>query len=291
MYFTFKKYYLCLVVISMILALSSCNSRMSQERKADILLSHIRTLIDRNELNAAQLEIDSLHQLYPTLINKRKIAAALSDTIERRENFRSLVYCDSILPIKQRQLDSLLINFRFEKDTTYQQYGNYIYKTQRTENNAMRTYLKAYVDENADFYLISNYCGPKIQQSSVKTSAGNVYVETQNAGNDSAVFHEFNDEGNHWESLTFKNNADNGVASFIASNGASTLRITLNGKRKFTYLLDPSDRKAITESYHLWIIMKDYKELKIQIKKATLILENIKKRNIKSRLSDNQKGR
>jgi hypothetical protein len=163
------------VLFLLVLALSACNSREAQEKDADKRLKHIEQLIAQNALNAAKIEIDSIHSLYPRLVNKRRIAAALQDTVIRRESYRTLIYCDSILPQKQHEADSIQKNFRFEKNEKYQQFGNYVYKTQVTESNSNRTYLKTFVDENADFFLISNYCGGKIEHTSIEVAVNDLF--------------------------------------------------------------------------------------------------------------------
>jgi len=266
-------------VALVLLTLSSCSSREAQERDAEKRLKHIEQLIAGNALNAAKIEIDSIHSLYPRLVDKRKIAVALEDTIIRRESSRTLAYCDSILPLKLHQADSIQRNFRFEKNDKYQQFGNYVYKTQQTESNSNRNYLKAYVDENADFYLISNYFGGKIEHTSIELSANDLYVHTDTLSTSNSAYHSFNDGGLHWESLVFKNEDDKGVAAFIAQNSTLRLKVTLYGKKSFVYYLADADKKAITETYQLWIVKKDVLQLKKEIKKATLKIERINHRN------------
>ena len=70
----------------------SCNSRQKQEKQADIRLKQIEQLIKKELFNTAKIEIDSFHLLFPRLVNKRRIAAALEDTINRRESSRTLAY-------------------------------------------------------------------------------------------------------------------------------------------------------------------------------------------------------
>jgi hypothetical protein len=261
----------------LLFVLLSCNSRATQEKDADKRLKHIEQLINQNQLNSAKIEIDSIHSLYPRLVNKRRIAAALEDTILRRENSRTLAYCDSLLPIKQHEADSIQKNFRFEKNEKYQQFGNYVYKTQQTESNSNRNYLKAYVDENADFYLISNFCGGNIEHTSVEVSADDLFAHTDTLTTTNSAFHSFNDGGSHWESLTFKNEEDKGVSSFIAQNSLKRLKITLYGKKTYVYFLSDADKKAITETNRLWIVKKDIFQLHKEITKATKIIERITK--------------
>jgi len=254
----------------------SCNSRRSEEKKADERLKHIEQLINENALNAAKIEIDSIHLLFPRLVDKRREAQALEDTIVRRESSRTLAYCDSILPVKQHEADSIQRNFRFEKDSNYQEVGNYVYKTQRTENNTNRTYLKTLVDGNADFYLISNYCGGKLEHSSVKVSANDFFANTDTIDTSNAFNHSFIDGGTRWEAVTFKNEADKGVAAFITQYASMRIKVTLYGKKSYVYYLADNDKKAIVETYRLWVVKKDVAKLQEEIKKATIKIERIK---------------
>lgn len=267
--------------ISIFIIFVSCNPRKAQEKKADERLKQIEQLINENSLNSAKIQIDSIHLLFPKLVEKRRIAAALEDTIVRRESARNLAYCDSILPFKQREADSIQKNFRFEKDTVYQQFGNFVYKTQRTENNANRTYLKSYVNENADFYLISNYTGRKIEHISVRVSINDLFAQTDSIETSNANYHSFDDGGTHWETITFKNEADKGVASFISQNAKERIKITLYGKGKYIYYLSDVDKKAISETYNLWVVKKDVTKLLKEIKKSKIKIERINQRKSK----------
>ena len=233
-------------------------------------------MINNNAFNTAKIEIDSLHQLYPRLVAKRKIAAAFSDTIIRRESARTLAYCDSILPFKIHEADSIQRNFRLEKDTVYQQYGNFIYKTQRTEDNTNRNYLKAYVDENAEFFLMSNYCGAKIEHTSVEVSANELFANTDTLEVSNAANHSFTDAGTRWETLTFKNDAATRVSNFIVQYQSMPIKVKLHGKKTITYFLADSDKKAIAETNNLWVVKKDVAKLQKEIKKAKLKIERIK---------------
>lgn len=256
--------------------LVSCNSRQKQEKQADIRLKHIEELINRNKLNEAKIEIDSIHFLFPRLINKRRVAAALEDTIVRRESSRTLAYCDSLLPGKLREADSIQRNFRFEKDKVYQEIGNFIYKTQQTESNASRIYLKAYVDEKADLFLISNYSDGKLEHTMVEVSVNGLSAHTDTIDTSDPNYHSFTNDGHRWEVVTFENEAGKDVTSFITQYAAMQVKVILHGKKNYVYYLDAGDKKAISETYHLWVVKKDVVKLQKEIKKATAKIERIK---------------
>ena len=256
--------------------LMSCNSREKQERLADIRLKNIEQLISNNSLNAAKIQIDSIHLLFPRLVNKRRIAAALEDTIVRRESSRTLAYCDSILPKKQHEADSIQKNFRFEKDKIYQETGNYIYKTQQVESNTNRIYLKAYVSENADLFLISNYCGGKLEHTTVEVASNELFAHTDTIDTSDPNYHSFTDGGMRWEVVTFKNDAGKDVASFVAQYTTKQIKVILHGKKNYIYYLADSDKKAILETYHFWIVKKDVVGLQKEIQKAISKIDRIK---------------
>jgi hypothetical protein len=267
-----KKSVTLLLILSLLI---SCSSRKMQEKEAEKRLAQIQLLIDQSAYNKAKIDIDSIHKLFPLLVDKRRVAVALLDTIIRRESSRSLAYCDSILPFKIHLLDSIQKNFRFEKDSKYQDIGNYVYKTEQTESNASRIYLKTYVDENAVFYLVSNYCGSKIDQQSIEVSVNDLFAHTDSIELSDPNNHRFDDAGSHFESLVFKNKSQREVVDFITQSNSKSLKVTLRGKKSYSYYLAEADRKAILATYHFWKVKKDVVQLQNEIKKSISRIERI----------------
>nr|MBP8783191.1 hypothetical protein [Paludibacter sp.] len=222
------KFFRIFSAVAFVAVFASCNGGESPEKQADKKLLEIEQLIADNDWATARLKIDSIHTLFPRLVDKRKIAVALADTISRRESARMLAYCDSILPVKKAEADSLMKYFRFEKDEKYQEVGNYVYKSQITEQNTGRNYLKCYVDEKANFYLVSNVGGSRINHRNVMVSAGDGFATTENDSVAKGVFHSFTTDGQYFESLTFTN-ADGGIGGFIAANRNEKIKVTLLG--------------------------------------------------------------
>ena len=258
--------------------LNSCNSRAKEEKNADEKLKNIEQLIVGNQFDAALLQIDTVNILYPRLVAKRKIAAALKDTILRRQSAKVLEYANSVLPQKLAELDTLQKAFKFEKDETYQEFGNFVYKSQITEQNTTRNYLKCYVDENADLYFISNVVGTKLNHKSLKVSIGTLSAQTDTLNVNDDNFHSFNNDGTYWETLTFKNEADSGITAFIASHKAERIKVDLIGTKKLSYYLADQDKKAIAATYDFWILKKDVKKLQNDVEKATIRIGRIQLR-------------
>ena len=272
------KFFRIFSAVAFVAVFASCNGGESPEKQADKKLLEIEQLITDNDWATARLKIDSIHTLFPRLVDKRKIAVALADTISRRESARMLAYCDSILPVKKAEADSLMKYFRFEKDEKYQEVGNYVYKSQITEQNTGRNYLKCYVDEKANFYLVSNVGGSRINHRNVMVSAGDGFASTENDSVAKGVFHSFTTDGQYFESLTFTN-ADGGIGGFIAANRNEKIKVTLLGSKKIEYQLPETDKKAIAASYHLWLLKKDIMRLEREILKAQVIIGNINLRH------------
>lgn len=272
------KFFRIFSAVAFVAVFASCNGGESPEKQADKKLLEIEQLIADNDWATARLKIDSIHTLFPRLVDKRKIAVALADTISRRESARMLACCDSILPVKKAEADSLMKYFRFEKDEKYQEVGNYVYKSQITEQNTGRNYLKCYVDEKANFYLVSNVGGSRINHRNVMVSAGEGFASTENDSVAKGVFHSFTTDGQYFESLTFTN-ADGGIGGFVAEHRTEKIKVTLLGSKKIEYQLPETDKKAIEASYHLWLLKKDIMRLEREILKAQVIIGNINLRH------------
>ena len=75
--------------------------------------------------------------------------------VELKEQENSLVYLDSMLREKQKELDDIKDNFIFEKDVEYQKIGNYLHPSQVIEKNLHRSFLRFLVDENGRMSMTS----------------------------------------------------------------------------------------------------------------------------------------
>lgn len=262
-------------LIFIFLLLVSCNSSKKEELEANEQIKIIENLIEKNALNDAKIKIDSFHILFRKLVDKRRIASALEDTIIRRECARNLLYCDSIYPLKKQEFDSIAQYFRFEKDTVYQKYGNYVNKNQITEQNSNRNYLKCIIDENAGLQLISNYTGTKIAHNWIEVKSGEIYAAPDSTNKSGISEHYYNDGSYYFERVTFENKAALNIVKFIYNNKLSGITVTLKGKKNYSYKLNSNDAKAIADAYHLWILKTDLIKLEKEILKSKTKIQKI----------------
>ncbi|MDR0370432.1 MAG: hypothetical protein LBH80_01050 [Prevotellaceae bacterium] len=271
--------YIFLFAVLFLTLFGACNSRTKLEKEVDARLEQISRLIEDNNWNTAKNEIDTIHALYPRLVEKRRMAQAYKDTIERREAVKTIAYCDSMLNFKRHEADSLQKMFGFEKNEQYQEHGSFVYKNLIIENNLDRSYLRAEVNETADFFLISHYRGAsKIAHNSLKVSTPDDFFAITDSIPELIFKHSFTDDGIRWESVTFKNENASDVGMFIALHQQENIKVKLLGNRSITYQLTPNDRKAITETYKLWVVMSDVVRLKREILKSKAKIEQIKER-------------
>ena len=257
-----KKIFFLLSIISILL--SSCKS--DDTTKAKHYLHKAELFLKQGELNAAKLQLDSVHLLFPRLIPMRQAADTLMYRVRLIEAKRNLQFADSILPYQKHLADSLARAFRYEKNAKYEDVGKFTYKTQ-TNVNATSIYLESYVTETGEMTLTAVYCGTPIGFSKIRTSVNDLFAETVSAKGDSRT--SFSNAGKSWENVSFTDKDINGVDAFIAHNRASKIIVTLEGgKHIYSYLLSAGDKEAIGQSYYLAEMLRNVVRFKKESVKA-----------------------
>ena len=164
------------IVLSLAGLLTACNG---DKQKAAGLLERANASFEVGDYNLAKLQIDSIRTFYPKAFDARKEGIRLMQRVDLEEQQKSLVYLDSMMAVKQAALDSLKTRFVLEKDTAYQEIGNYFYPTQVVEKNIGRSFLRAQVNELGEMSLTSIYCaGGNLHHTAVRVSVGDTYAET-----------------------------------------------------------------------------------------------------------------
>jgi hypothetical protein len=129
------------------LVLTGCNNN---EKAAQARLDNARSMYERSEFFAAKSEIDSIRILYPKEFDIIRKGLTLMRQVEQKEAERNLAFCDSLLPIKLQELDVLKKNFKLEKDSAYNEIGNYVSKQQTIEKNIQHCYIRSGVNEKGE---------------------------------------------------------------------------------------------------------------------------------------------
>ncbi|WP_455671892.1 hypothetical protein [Phocaeicola sp.] len=257
-----------LTALFALLLLTGCDD--GGEKKAQAHLQKAESALAGENFNEAKLQIDSIRILYPKAFEARKQGIKLMQQVDLKEQQKSLVYLDSMMVVKQAQLDSIKGNFVLEKDTAYQEIGNYFYPTQTVEKNIGRSFLRGQVNELGEMSITSIYCaGGKLHHTAVKVSVGETFAETP-ASKDS---YETTDLGRAIEKADYKLGEDGGVIGFIMANPDKNIQLQFIGDKTYKTAMQPNDRKAIVQLSELSRILAAMEQIRKDKKEANLKIE------------------
>lgn len=261
-----KKSAICIAFAAITLA--GCNQT---EKEAQARLDNARSMYERNEFFAAKSEIDSLRALYPKEYKVLKEGLALMRQVELKEAERTIAFCDSLLPIKIEEAETLKKGFAFEKDSVYEEIGNYIWKQQTIERNVQRCYIRSGVNEKGEIYLASIfYGGAPINHTGLKVSTPDgQFAETASIAYDGGVNYRFKDLGKTTEVVTYKGEKGLDAAKFIATNVKERIKAEYTGGKPYTLYIADGDKKAIAATYDLAIVLSDLENLIKEKDKST----------------------
>lgn len=254
-----------LIALPLFMALFSCNS---DEKKAEELFQRAESSFATGDYSLAKLQIDSIRTLYPKAFEVRKAGIKLMQQVDLQEQQKTLVYLDSVMAVKQASLDSIKGNFVLEKDTAYQEVGNYFYPTQTVEKNIGRSFLRGQVNERGEMSITSIYCaGGKLHHRAVKVSVDDLFAETPI----SPDCYESTDLGKAIEKADYKLGADGGVIAFIIANqDKKRIRLEFIGDRNYKTTMQPNDIKAIAELSRLAQVLSSIEAIKKEQNEANL---------------------
>ena len=257
-----------LLALMAVVILTACGD--GGEKQAQIRLQKAEAALQQENFSEAKLQIDSIKILYPKAFEARKQGIKLMQQVDLKEQRKTLVYLDSMMQIKQLQLDSIKGNFVLEKDTAYQEIGNWFYPTQVVEKNTGRTFLRGQVNELGEMSLTSIYCaGGNLNHTSVKVSVGDTFAETPTTKDSYTT----TDLGRTIEKAAYKLGEDGGVVGFIVANQDKNIQLTFIGDKTYKTAMQKNDRKAIAELTDLARILSGMEEIRKQQKEANLKIQ------------------
>lgn len=240
------------------------------EKAAQLHLQKAEKALQMEMFSEAKSQIDSIKVMYPKAFEARKQGIKLMQQVDLKEQQKTLVYLDSAMQVKQAQFDSIKGNFVLEKDTAYQEIGNWFYPTQVVEKNVGRSFLRGQVNELGEMSLTSIYCaGGQVNHTSVKVSVGDTFAETP-MSNDSYTT---TDLGKTIEKADYKVGEDGGVVGFILTNQDKNVQLTFIGDKTYRTAMQKNDRKAIVELAELARILSGMEEIRKQQKEANLKIQ------------------
>ena len=255
----------------------ACNNT---SKKAQARLVHAKELYEKNDLYTAKQEIDSIRILYPKEYKAIKEGLTLIRQIEVKEQKRNLAYCDSLLPIRQAQAEEMKKDFLLEKDTAYNEIGNYVFKSQTIERNVQRCYIRCGVDEKGEMYLASVYYGKNpLKHTYVKVSIPDgLFAETQAIPYDGGNNYRFEDLGMTTEVVTYKSDKAKDAIKFIYSYPKERIKVEYMGGKPFIIYLADLDKKAIQVTYDFACVLSDIENIQKNVEKSKKKLDYLTKK-------------
>ena len=245
------------------------------EKQAQLHLQKAEQALLLENFSEAKLQIDSIKMLYPKAFEARKQGIKVMQQVDLKEQTKTLAYLDSVMLVKQAQLDSIKGDFVLEKDTAYQDIGNYFYPTQTVEKSLGRSFLRGQVNELGEMSLTSIYCaGGKLNHTSVKVSVGELFAETS-VSKDS---YETTDLGKTIEKSDYKIGEDGGVVGFIIANQDKNIQLHFIGDKTYRTVMDKNDRKAIVKLAELARVLSSMEEIRKQQKEASLKIQFVSRK-------------
>lgn len=245
------------------------------EKQAQLHLQKAEQALLLENFSEAKLQIDSIKMLYPKAFEARKQGIKVMQQVDLKEQTKTLAYLDSVVLVKQAQLDSIKGDFVLEKDTAYQDIGNYFYPTQTVEKSLGRSFLRGQVNELGEMSLTSIYCaGGQLHHTSVKVSVGELFAETS-VSKDS---YETTDLGKTIEKSDYKIGEDGGVVGFIIANQDKNIQLHFIGDKTYRTVMDKNDRKAIVKLAELARVLSSMEEIRKQQKEASLKIQFVSRK-------------
>jgi len=255
------------------------------EKQAQLHLQKAETALSEENFSEAKLQIDSIKMLYPKAFEARKQGIKLMQQVDLKEQTKTLAYLDSVMLVKKAQLDSIKGNFVFEKDTLYQDIGNYFYPTQTVEKSLGRSFLRGQVNELGEMSLTSIYCaGGQLNHTSVKVSVGDLFAETPMAKDS----YQATDLGRVIEKADYKLGEDGGVVGFIVANQDKNIQLQFIGDKTYRTAMPKNDRKAIVELTELARILSGMEEIRKQQKEANLKIQFVTRKVEEAKLQQQE---
>lgn len=247
--------------------MSGCNK---QKKEAQARLETARSYYLQDEFSAAKNEIDSLRAIYPKEIAVLKEGLTLMRQVEIREAERNIQFFDSVIPVRQEEFEAMQKDFVFEKDTAYDEIGNYIYKQQTVERNLERCYLRSGVTEKGEIWLASVFYGKKpINHTSVSLSLNDgIYVKTGTVAYDGGVNYRFANLGFTTEVVTYNGELGIDALQFIADHEKERIRVEYTGDAPYVMYMPDNDKKAIATTYRFGLILNDIVRMTTEKEKA-----------------------
>ncbi|WP_455497165.1 hypothetical protein [Coprobacter sp.] len=247
-------------IASLLLLFGACTKK---ENRAAEQYQKAEELYQRGDYALAKNAIDSISTIDPRAFDEIRAGMQLMRRVNLSINKRNLAYVDSLLPIRLAFQKELLSKFALQKDEKYQENGNFVYKKDRNAGSVNRSCLRIQVTEDGQMQLMSVYFGAsKLNHESVKVELPDgTFALTSVVPYDGANNYRFVNAGNTTEVVTYKGKQMRSVADLVYNSKDARIKVSYEGKRPFSFVMDKNTKEAISASYELALVMADIKQL------------------------------
>ena len=256
-----RKYKIGLCGLGFLLVLAACNGDAGE---AAARLDKAEAYYEAGDFFSARNEIDSVRLLYPKEVDALKRGLELMRRVDYKEAQRNLAYCDSLLPIREKEAEELKVGFVLEKDTAFQEIGNYIWKQQTIERNVQRCYIRCGVSEKGEMYLASVYFGGHpINHTGIRLSLKDgQFATTASIPFDGGLNYRFKDMGNTTEVVTYKGENGMEAIKFIYAHQKERIKVEYTGGKPYVIYIADGDKRAIAATYDLATVLSDVENMR-----------------------------
>lgn len=233
------------------------------DREAREAYMKAKALYESGKYEEAKVMIDSIKILGPKAFDEIRAGIQLTRVIELAINKEILKRVDSIMPLYREEQERLLGEFDFIKDEEYQTEGLLVYRNNPDKLSQEKSCLRIQVTEKGEMQLLSVYCGAyPLQHESIRVSLPDgTYAMTSAVPYDGASNYRYYLDGKNIETITYSEPKMRPVADFIVAAGNRPVTVSYEGKKPFSFKLDNTTRRAITESYKLATVIKNIASL------------------------------
>ena len=238
-----------------LLCLVSCTDSIEEKANTHYVLAE--QAFRKGAYDVAREQIDSIRLNYPKAFDTRRKAVKLRLEIDLAEGQQSVEESDRIIQQKTELVERMKGKMVLEpvKGTV----GNYVSPAQTLDKIA-HDMLRAQVDEHGLLTLTSIYCGT-LGHKAVKVESEGQSLQTPAS---SATFYS-ESNGVKLEEAVFSNDHEVGVSAFISQHVVKKVLFTFIGKSKNeTITMTPTDIKAISDIYDLYLQMKILNDARVR---------------------------
>ncbi|MEN6589102.1 MAG: hypothetical protein ABFC30_05560 [Proteiniphilum sp.] len=251
------------------LAAISCSGK---KRDAKTYLTEAGKAYEESNYTLAKLKIDSIKLLFPESFDEIKAGFALMQEVRMAENRRNIAFCDSMLREHYNQLNEMLTNFDFVRDSRYQEFGEYYPKIYPHQSSLNRNGLRSGVGEKGTLFLESIWSGSAIRHHKIRVTSGDgSFAETLAVTSD-GLNYRFQTLDKSYEIVRYTGGNENGVARFIYTHQNERLSVEFIGNRTISVILSDAAKQGIAHSFELSTLLLNIEQLKFEKEKSETLI-------------------